>query len=187
VIDQRVRFTGRAEVIAVPPAHWRELERLSYEADPDTQRALNRLLDKRGHVLRRATARNLVHTAAKNYAGSTLFPNGSWFVGQKGTGTIAVGDTIASHGGWSELTTYTQATRPSLILGAWASGSADNSAAPAIFTAPTGGLTYYGFMVVNASGKGGTSGMLYSTADHSSPQAIAAGQALRQTLTATFS
>lgn len=186
MIEQRVRFTGRSEVVAMPAKYWRELERLSLEGDPETQRALDRLLNK-GFVLRRAVARNLVTTAGKNYAGSTLLPNGSWFVGQKGSGSVSAADTMASHAAWTELTTYTQATRPALTLGSWSGGVADNSANPAIFTAPSGGLTFHGFFVVNASGKNGTTGTLYSVADHSGSQAISAGQALRQTLTATFS
>ena len=72
-----------------------------------------------------------------------------------------------------------------LTLSAPSGGSANNSAGPAIFTAPTGGLTFYGWLVANNSSKGGTTGTLYSAANHGSPQAITAGSALRQTLTAT--
>ena len=185
MIETRPRFRGRAEVIAVPRMWQAELERLSYEGDLDTQQRLNALLNKRGFVLRRASARNLVTTAGKNYAGALLLPNGTWFVGQKGSGAVSASDTMSSHAGWSELTTYTQAARPALTLGSWSAGVADNTSSPAIFTAPSGGLTFHGFIVVNNSTKGGTSGTLYSVADHSSPQAISAGLALRQTLTAT--
>jgi hypothetical protein len=180
-----VRFRGRAEIVAVGRAHWRELERLSLEGDPETQAALSRFLDQRGHVLARAVSRNLVTTAGKNYALSAILPNGSWFIAQKGAGTIAVGDTMASHAGWTELTTYTQATRPALTLSTPSAGSANNSANVAIFTAPTGGLTMNGWLLANSSTKGETASTLYSAADHSSPQAILAGAALRQSLTAS--
>lgn len=182
-----VRFRGMAEVYVLEPRWQRELERLSLEGDPETQAALDRLLLTCGHPTARVRSNNLITTAGKNFALSAILPNGAWYVLQKGAGTIAAGDTMASHAGWSELTTYTQAARPALTLGTPAGGSADNSGAVAIFTAPTGGLTFNGWGIVNNASKGGTAGTLYSAADHSAPQAIAAGAALRQTLTATLS
>lgn len=182
-----VRFRGRAEVIGLERRHWRQLERLSLDGDAETQAALSRFLDRCGHVMARSVSRNLVTTAGLNYTLSTTLPNGSWYVGQKGSGTVAAADTMASHAGWSELTTYTQATRVALTLSTPSGGSANNSSGPAIFTAPTGGLTFHGWLLVNNSSKGGALGALYSAADHSAPQAIAAGSALRQTLTATVS
>lgn len=180
-----VRLRGRADVIALERAHWRELERLSLEGDPETQAALNRFLDRRGHVLARTFSRNLVTTAGLNHTLSASLPNGAWFVGQKGAGAVSASDTMASHGAWSELTDYTQTTRPALTLSTPSGGSANNAAGPAIFTAPTGGMTFTGWFVANSSGKGGTTGTLYSAANHTAPQAILEGSALRQTLTAT--
>lgn len=183
----RVRFCGIAEVIALPRECWRELERLSLEGDSETQAALAWFLDQRGHRVARVRSFNLTTTAGLNYAGSTLFPNGSWFIMQKGAGSVNAADTMSSHGAWSELTTYTQATRPALTLDSWTAGVATSSAAPAIYTAPTGGLTFHGWGLTTGSAKGGTTGTLYAAADHSSPQVIAAGSALRQTLTGTAS
>lgn len=180
-----IRFRGRAEVWGLEQRYWRELERLSLDGDPETQAALNRFLERYGHVRARILSHNLVTTAGLNHTLTATLPNGSWYVGQKGTGTVSASDTMASHAGWSELTTYTQATRPALTLSTPSGGSANNSAGPAIFTAPTGGLTFHGWLVANNSSKGGTTGTLYSAANHGSPQAIAAGSALRQTLTAT--
>ncbi|MBX7106797.1 MAG: hypothetical protein K1X57_22165, partial [Gemmataceae bacterium] len=108
------------------------------------------------------------------------------FVLAKDAGAVANGNTMASHSPWLELTTYTQSTRPGLTMGAWSSGQADNSAAVAIYTTPAGGLTYGGWGVVDASTKGGATGNLISVANHGSPQALAAGVALRQTLVATI-
>lgn len=180
-----IRFRGRADIVALERARWRELERLSLEGDPETQAALNRFLVRHGHVLARIVSHNLVTTAGLNHTLTAALPNGAWFVGQKGAGTVSASDTMASHAGWSELSTYTQATRPALVLSTPSGGSANNTASLAIFTAPTGGLTFHGWLVVNTSNKGGATGTLYSAANHSSPQAIAAGSALRQTLTAT--
>jgi len=187
VLGHEVRFRGMAEVYALERRWWRELERLSLEGDRDTQAALDRFLTACGHPVARVRSSNLITTAGKNFALSAILPNGSWYVLQKGTGTVASGDTMASHAGWAELTTYTQAARPALTLGTPVAGSADNSASVAIFTAPTGGLTFFGWGIVNNASKGGTTGTLYSAADHSSSQAVAAGAALRQTLTASVS
>ncbi len=184
---RRVRFRGRADIVSLERSHWRQLERLSLDGDPETQAALNRFLDRYGHVTARIASRNLVTTAGLNHTLSAALPNGSWFVGQKGAGAVSSSDTMASHAAWSELTTYTQTTRPALTLSTPSGGSASNSASPAIFTAPTGGLTFTGWFVVNSSGKGGTTGTLYSAANHGSAQAILAGSALRQTLSATVS
>lgn len=181
-----VRFRGIAEVVAVPQAHWRDLDRLSREADPDTQVALDRFLKRYGHVQSRVRSANLITDVGLNVAGGLIFPAGKWFVLAKGTGSPSNSDTMASHAGWSELTTYTQSTRPALTLGSWSGGVADNSAAVAIFTTPLAGLTYYGWGVVDAAAKGGTSGSLISVADHGSPQALSGGVALRQTLVATI-
>ena len=182
-----IRFRGRADIVALERSRWRELERLSLEGDPETQAALNRFLTRHGHVQARILSHNLVTTAGLNHTLTASLPNGSWYVGQKGTGTVSASDTMASHAGWLELTTYTQSTRPALTLSTPSGGSANNSASPAVFTAPTGGLTFYGWLVANSATKGGTTGTLYSAANHSSSQAITAGSALRQTLTATAS
>ena len=182
-----IRFRGIAEIVALPQSCWREMERLSHGADPDTQAALDRFLRRHGHILHRVRSQNLTTTAGKNYAVPALLPNGSWFIGAKGTGTPVAGDIMASHAGWSEITTYTQTTRPALTLGAASGGVADNSGAVAVFTTPSAGLTYNGWFVVNSSTKGGTTGTMISVADHSSPQVLAAGGVLRQTIVATVS
>lgn len=180
-----VRFSGLAEVVGVPRAQWRELDRLSRDGDADTQAALDRLLRRYGHVISRVRSKNLITDVGLNVAGQLIFPAGKWFILAKGTGTPANGDTMASHAAWSELTTYTQTTRPALTLGSWASGAASNASSVAQFTAPTGGLTFYGWGIVDSATKGGTTGSLISVANHGAPQAIDAGKVLRQTITAT--
>lgn len=89
----------------------------------------------------------------------------AWFVGLTGaTPTFATTDTMASHAGWTDDTSYSNATRP-----AWTGGTVDsstntttvdNSASKAVFninaTATIGGA----FMVTNST-KGGTTGILY--------------------------
>ena len=181
-----VRFHGIADIVALPHSCWREMDRLSYGADPDTQAALNRLLQRRGHICHRVRSRNLTTTAGLNYAVPALLPNGSWFIGVKDTGTPQASDTISSHATWSELTAYTQTARPALTLGAASGGVANNNANVALFTAPTGGMTFTGWFLINNATKGNTTtGTLISVANHASPQVLAAGVVLRQTLVAT--
>ena len=117
-------------MVALPQNCWREMDRLSHRGDPDTQAALNRLLQQRGHICHRVRSRNLTTTAGLNYAVPALLPNRGWFIGVKGPGTPVVGDTMSSHGSWSELTTYTQSTRPALTLGTASGGVASNDGTP---------------------------------------------------------
>jgi hypothetical protein len=181
----RFRFTGRAQAVALDRSWRRELERLSRDADPDSQAALDRLLCRRGHVLATVRSSNLTTTEGLNHAGAAVLPNGSWYILAKGAGTPVIGDTAASHASWPELTTYSQSARPGLTLGAFSGGVANNAAAVAIFTTPAGGLTFHGWGIINAPTKGGTTGKLIAVANHASPQALGAAVALRQTITVT--
>lgn len=76
------------------------------------------------------------------------------------TPTFAAGDTMASHAGWTETGTYSQATRPALTLGTVASGSVDNSASKATFSI-NGTVTVGGAFVNTVSTKSGSTGTLY--------------------------
>lgn len=181
--------TYLAETLAVDAAHWRELDRLSLEADPDSQAALNRFLDRHGHVVRRSRTRNLVTTAGKNDLGAKYFQGSSytaaWYVGLKGAGTPAAGDTMPSHASWTEITAYTQSTRVLLQLGAWSSGAANNSANRAIFTA-NAATTIHGYFLTNTSGKGGATGILYSVSNFSASRSLTSGQAERVQVNLSF-
>lgn len=181
--------TYLAETIEVDVAHWHELDRLSRDADPDGQVALNRFLDRYGCVVRRARTRNLVTTAGKNDLGAKYFQGASytaaWYVGLKGAGTPVVGDTMPSHASWTEVTAYTQSTRPLLQLGAWSSGAANNSANRAIFTA-NASTTIHGYFLTNTSGKGGATGILYSVANFSASRSLTSGQAERVQVNLSF-
>lgn len=73
---------------------------------------------------------------------------------------VVAGDTMAVHGGWTENVSYSEATRPSIVLGTVASQSVDNSANKAVFTMNANG-TITGVFVTTDSTKGGTTGILY--------------------------
>jgi hypothetical protein len=86
----------------------------------------------------------------------------AWYVGlMSGTPTVAAGDTMASHAGWTEVTNYTEAARPTLTLGTVSGGSVDNSASKAAFSINADGTTVGGAFIVTNSTKGGSTGTLY--------------------------
>lgn len=76
--------------------------------------------------------------------------------------TLAEGDTMASHAGWTEPTGYSEAVRQTVTLGAVANKSVDNSASKMVFTA-SGALAAGGAFITDSNVKGGTTGLLYGT------------------------
>lgn len=109
---------------------------------------------------------NLVVTAGlndsldKHFKGSSY--SAAWYVGiTAGSPSFAAGDTMSSHGGWTEVTAYDEANRPTLTLGSVAAGSVDNSASKARFTISTNGTAVGGAFVVTNNTKGGSTGTLY--------------------------
>lgn len=180
-----------AEVIEVDPSLWRELDRLSREADPDTQAAFNRFLDRHGRVTARQRATNLVTDIGARYLVNTLFPAPgatavlpTWYIGLRGTGTPANSDTMASHATWTEITSYTQSARPVFTTATATTGrSVTNSANRATYT-PSANITVFGVFMVNNSTKGGSTGTLYSVSTFGSSQALTSGQTYRLQATA---
>lgn len=141
--------------------------------------------DKHGNLKWVEEVRNLVTNEGLNdllnkyLKGSTY--TAAWYVGLKGTGTIAAGDTLASHAGWSEITDYS-GNRQALTLGTVSSQSVDNSASKAVFTF-TGSASVYGGFVASAST--GTSGTLYGAADFGTSRSVVASDVLNVTVTLT--
>lgn len=109
-----------------------------------------------------------------------------WFVGLKGTGAAAAGDTMASHAGWAEVTPYSNATRPVLTLGAVAAGSVDNSASVAVFTI-NATATVAGAFLCDLAVKAGTTGLLYGAGDFAASRSVLSGDTLNVTITLTVS
>lgn len=183
----RVFALYRHETVALGREHWRELDRLCRDADPDTQAALDRLLTRHGRVVSRRTVRNLVPTVGLAFVCASTFGTGSsFYVGIKGTGAPAAGDTMASHAGWSELVGYTQTTRPAFTTGTISTATAGNTASPALFTA-NASLTIAGAFLVSNNSKGGTTGTLLSVTNFTSGnRAVASGQTERVTASVTF-
>ena len=145
-----------------------------------------------GTVRWRETFKNLVTTAGKNDL-LTQYGKGSgytaaWFVGLISSVSFttgpAAGDTSASHGGWTEDSTYSNATRPSLTLGTASGASIDNSASKASFTI-NGTATIKGAFTITNNTKGGTTGTLYSAGTFAADRAVVNGDTLQVQITWT--
>jgi hypothetical protein len=106
----------------------------------------------------------------------------AWYLGLKGTGTAVVGDTLASHAGWSEVNPYS-GNRPAITWGEPTNGSLPASSA--VSYAITGSATVAGAFI--ASVNTGTSGTLYSAGDFSGSRAVVNGDTLNVTPTVSVS
>ena len=109
-----------------------------------------------------------------------------WYVGLKGTGSVVLADTMASHGGWTEDQNYSQGTRPAFTPGTISAGSVDNSASKAQFSMNASTTIYGAFMTDNAT-KGGTTGTLYGAGDFAGSRAVQSGDTLNVQITASVS
>jgi len=124
---------------------------------------------------------NLVMTAGKTDIVDKYFKGSSytaaWYMGLKGAGTIAAGDTLASHAGWSEVTPYA-GNRPAITWGTTSSGS--NTATAVSYTINATATVAGAFVcTVNT----GTSGVLYSCSDFAASRSVASGDTLNVTPT----
>lgn len=145
--------------------------------------------DKHGRVKWEEEIRNLVPNAALDHILDVVLAAGtqitSWFVGLKGAGSPAAGDTHASHAGWTEVTDYDEATRPAWTAGAVSGQSVDNSASPAGFTF-NASVTVNGGFVANVDTKGSTAaGVLFSVGDFPAPRAVVDDDTLDVTVSYT--
>ena len=87
-------------------------------------------LDKDGNVKWEEEKKNLIVTEGLNHILDVTFHADTqvttWYIGLKGSGTPAAGDTMASHATWSEITDYS-GDRKEWTEGAASSGSMTNS------------------------------------------------------------
>jgi hypothetical protein len=106
----------------------------------------------------------------------------TWYVGLKLAGSVAAGDVMNSHAGWTESSAYSEANRQTLTLGTVASGSVDNSASKATFSI-NGTATIAGAFVTSNNTKGGTTGTLYGATDFAAARSVISGDSLQVTAT----
>lgn len=160
-LDDKIDFKGNYPIIE----HWRNGQKIGEYSMP-----------------------NGITNAGKNYVldagfnGGSQVPAGSWCIGlidSTGFTALAAADTLASHGGWTEFTTYSQITRPAWGQGAAASQAVTNST-PITFDITAGGVLK-GIAICSNTTKGGTSGTLWSTAQFTTDVPVANGDQLKIT------
>ena len=129
------------------------------------------------------TFHNLVTNAGRNDVIDKYFKGSSytaaWYLGLKGTGSAAAADTLASHGGWSEVTPYS-GNRPAITFG---STSSQSNTASAVSISINATATVAGAFI--GSVNTGTSGILYSAGDFAASRSVASGDTLNVTPTVT--
>lgn len=104
-----------------------------------------------------------------------------------GTPTVVAGNTMSSHAGWTDDTTYSNATRPALTLGTVSAKAVDNSASKAVFNI-NGTATIGGAFVTTNNTKGGTTGTLISAGAFSGGnKSVSSGDTLNVQITYTAS
>jgi len=150
--------------------------------------------DKDGNLKWEDEAPNLVVNEglqdmnAKYFTGTTY--TAAWYLGLYGAGASnspAAGNTMASHSSWTEVTAYSQSTRPACTFGTPTTANpsvATNSASPASFSI-NATTTVGGAFLTSNNTKGGSTGTLYSAADFSSPgdRSVVSGDTLSVTYT----
>jgi hypothetical protein len=144
--------------------------------------------DSEGNLKWGETKKNLVTTEGLNHVLSSTLDGGTqittWYVGLKGAGSAAAGDTMSSHAGWTENTDYSQSVRQTLTLGTASAGSIDNTASKATYSI-NGTATIAGAFITSDSTKSGTTGTLYGVVDFASSRAVISGDTLEVTVTLT--
>lgn len=125
---------------------------------------------------------------AKYFTGSSY--SATWYLGLYGAASSnnpVAGDTAASHAGFTEITPYSNSTRPTCTFGTPTTANpsvATNSASTAQFTINATATVGGAFLISNST-KGGTSGVLFSASDFQSPgdRTVASGDTLNVTYT----
>lgn len=118
-----------------------------------------------GNLLWREKVKNLVVNVGLDDVLDKYFKGSGYtaahYIGlTDGTPSFAADDTMASHAGWSEMTIYSETSRPQAVWGTVSGQSVDNSANKAVFSI-TGSGTIGGLFLCTDDTKGGTSGTLY--------------------------
>jgi hypothetical protein len=148
--------------------------------------------DKDGNQKWEAKSHNLVVNVGlqdmntKYFSGSSY--TAAWYIGLYGSGasnTPAASDTMSSHAGWTEVTDYSQATRPQCVFGTATTADPSvisNTASVAVYSI-NGTTTVGGAFLTSDNTKGGTSGTLFSAADFQSPgdRSVVSGDTLNVT------
>jgi hypothetical protein len=125
---------------------------------------------------------------AKYFTGSSY--SATWYLGLYGAAASnnpTASDTAATHPGFTEIVPYSNATRPACTFGTPTTANpsvATNSASPASFTINATATVGGAFLISNNT-KSGTTGVLFSASDFTSPgdRSVASGDTLSVTYT----
>jgi hypothetical protein len=134
--------------------------------------------DKDGNLKWEAADKNLVVNVGLQDMNTKYFTGtgytATWYIGLYGAASSndpAAGDTAALHTGWTEVTDYSQATRPACTFGSATNADPSvisNSASPAVFSI-NATVTVGGAFLISNNTKGGGTGILFSAADFAAP------------------
>lgn len=134
--------------------------------------------DQEGNLKWEQKSHNLVVNVGLAFVNTTFFKGSgytaAWYVGIYGPASSnnpSSSDTMASHAGWTEVTAYSNATRPAATFGAATTADPSviaNSAAPAQFLV-NASANVGGAFLVNDDTPGGSSGTLFSASDFAAP------------------
>ena len=150
--------------------------------------------DKDGNLKWEAKSPNLVVNVGLQDMNDKYFKGSgytaAWYIGLYGSGATndpAAGDTMSSHAGWTEVTAYSQSTRPAATFGTATTADPsviDNSGSVAVFSM-NGITTVGGAFLTSDNTKNGTSGTLFSAADFQSPgdRSVVSGDTINVTYT----
>lgn len=151
-------------------------------------------LDADGNLKWSAESHNLVVNQGlqdmntKYFSGSSY--TATWFIGLYGAAASnnpAASDTAASHPGWTEVTPYSNANRPTCTFGTATTADPSvitNGASPAQFSI-NASATIGGAFLISNNTKGGTTGILFSASDFAAPgdRTVASGDTLNVSYT----
>lgn len=166
----------------------------SGEAAKATGKFTMECFDSEGKLKWRAEESNLVVNGGLQYMAGTALTSTAqittWYIGLYGAAASnnpAAGDTMASHAGWTEVTPYSNATRPAATFTAATNANPSvvtNSGSAASFTINASSTIGGAFLVSNST-KGGATGTLFSAADFQSPgdRTVSSGDVLNVTYT----
>jgi hypothetical protein len=134
--------------------------------------------DKSGNLKWQSKSHNLVVNVGladmntKYFLGSGY--TAAWYIGIYGpasTNSPSSSDTMASHAGWTEVTNYSNVTRPLAVFGNATTADPSviaNSASPAQFLI-TSSANVGGAFLTTGDLPGGSSGILFSASDFQAP------------------
>jgi len=154
--------------------------------------------DKDGNLKWVAETPNLVVNVGLQYMAGTALTSTAqittWYIGLYGAASSnnpAASDTMSSHIGWTEVTAYSESTRPAASFAAATNANPSvvtNTATKAVFSI-SGTTVVGGAFLTSSNTKGGTTGTLFSAADFQSPgdRSVVSGDILNVTYTFSLS